>query len=49
MALTEKERTLCDVAACTARGDLKQLGGAYEAAYLAGWATRELMETATQL
>ena len=49
MALTEKERTLCDVAACTARGDLKQLGGAFEAAYVAGWTTRELMETATQL
>ena len=49
MALTEKERTLCDVAACTARGDLKRLGGAVEAAYVAGWTTRELKETATQL
>lgn len=49
MALTEKEKALCDVAACTARGDLKRLEGAYETAYVAGWTTRELKDAATQL
>ena len=49
MALTEKERTLCTVAAATARGDLNKLEGAYALAYGAGWTTRELKETATQL
>lgn len=39
MALTEKEKTLCDVAACTARGDLKRLEGAFETDYAA--ATKE--------
>ena len=42
MALTEKKKTLCDVAACMAHGDLKRLEGAFEMAYVAGWTTREL-------
>lgn len=49
MALTEKEKTLCDVAACMAHGDLKRLAGAFEMAYVAGWTTRELRDAATQL
>ena len=49
MALTEKEKTLCDVAACMAHGDLKRLEGAFEMAYVAGWTTRELKDAATQL
>lgn len=36
MALTEKEMTLCDVAAYTARGDLQGLEGAFQSAYGAG-------------
>ncbi len=49
MALTEKERTLCDVAACTARGDLRRLEGACAMAYGSGWTTKELKDAATQL
>ncbi len=49
MALTEKERTLCTIAAATARGDLTRLEAAYTLAYGAGWTTRELKEAATQL
>lgn len=49
IALTEKEKALCEVAACMARGDLKRLEGAFEMAYVAGWTTRELKDAATQL
>ncbi len=49
MALTEKEKTLCTVAAATARGNLAQLEASYSLAYGAGWTTKELKEAATQL
>ncbi len=49
MALTEKEKTLCSVAAATARGDLARLEASYALAYGAGWTTKELKEAATQL